>query len=139
MNRNLVIACLVCIFCLGLSAAALAEGAADKPCPWTIKSIQVGKWGNGKQKARIWVQGSFPIPPGVSERPVWYVNGTYVGKSEIFFNSRTLPNSSRLLKEGQNTIKVQFQKPPFNGASNEKTISGFSWDKVRPGGYKTFN
>ncbi len=138
MGKNFATACLVFIFCLGLSASALAEEAQSKPCPWTIKSISVGKWGNGKQKARIWVQGSFPIPPGASERPVWYVNGTYIGHSEIFFNSRTLPDSSHLLKDGGNTIKVQFVKPPYNGASNEISISNFSWDQVRPGGYKTF-
>lgn len=138
MIKKIAAACLVLLFCIGVGATAFAQDAADKPCPWKISKIGVGKWGNGNKKARIWVYGSFPIPPGVSERPVWFVNGTNVGHSTIFFNARTLPNASHLLKEGANTIKVQFVKPPYNGASDEKTISNFSWDNVRPGQYKTF-
>jgi hypothetical protein len=121
-----------------LSAWSVAAEAEDKACPWKIGKIEVGKWGNGNKKSRIWVHGSFPIPPGVSERPVWFVNGTNVGHSSIFFNARTLSNASHLLKEGTNSIRVQFVKPPYNGASNEKIISSFSWDKVRPGQQKVF-
>ncbi len=136
MIGNSVKIILMLVLCLGLSTVAYA---GDTPCPWRISSIKVGKWGNGNQKARIWVNGSFPIPPGVSERPIWYVNGTNVGHSEIYFNSRTLPNASQYLKEGYNVIKVQFTRPPYSGASNEKNITNFSWDEVRPGQYKTYN
>lgn len=137
MNKTIVVLFLTVALCLGVTAAPIAQ--EDGNCPWRISSIQVGKWANGNKKARIWVNGSFPIPPGVSERPTWYVNGQNVGHSQIFFSQRTLPNTSYMLKPGQNTIKVQFLKPPYNGASFTKTINNFSWDNVPNGGYRTFN
>ncbi len=136
MTRKLLILALTLALLLAFALPALA--ASDKPCPWVITGVQVGKWANGNHKAGIWIDGSFPIPPGVSERPTWYVNGHNVGTAQIHFNMRWIPNSSHYLQDGSNTVKVQFNKPPYNGASNSKTISGFSWDKVRPGGYKMF-
>ena len=136
MVKRIAAVCMTVMFCL--FTPAFAGEAGNKPCPWTITSIKVGKWGNGSEKARIWVQGSFPIPAGVSERPVWSVNGNNVGHSEIFFGEQALPNASYLLNEGDNSVEVKFVKPPYNGAINVKPISGFSWDKVPNGGYKTF-
>lgn len=104
-----------------------------------ISKIKMRKWGNGNKKAQIWVSSSFPIPPGVSERPTWYVNGRNVGHSTIFFNERTLPNTSHMLNEGENTIEVNFFKPPYNGASFKKNITNFKWDRELNGGYKSFN
>ena len=130
--------CLTSFLLLGFSQneASAEEG---KPCPWKISKIQVSKWGNGNHKSSIWVSGSFPIPPGVSERPTWYINGNNVGHSQMFFGQRVIPNSSRLLNSGQNSITVRFLKPPYNGASFTKTISNFGWDKVAPGQDKSFN
>ncbi len=137
MNKSIATTFLVVIFCLGLYAPVLAQEEAS--CPWKISKIKVGKWANGNKKARIWVFGSFPIPPGVSERPTWFVNGRNVGHATVFFGDRTLPNTSHMLNDGENTIEVKFLKPPYNGASFKKTISNFSWDNVPNGGYKSFN
>ena len=128
------------VFLVGflLLAANLAWTQDDRPCPWTISGIRAGKWANGNHKAGIWLTGSFPIPPGVSERPTFLVNGHNVGKSQIHFNMRWLPNSSHYLQPGANSVTVRFQKPPYNGASSTKTITDFDWDKVPPGGYRTF-
>ncbi len=122
------------VFCLGTASVPFAE----KPCPWTITKIEVGKWANGKNKSRIWIHGNFPVPPGTSERPTWYVNGRNVGHAAVFFNMRTLPNTSYILKPGENTITVRFLKPPYNGTSFAKTIRDFNWNKVGNGQHKVF-
>jgi hypothetical protein len=123
---------------LALTALAGAE-STDKPCPWRISSMSVGKWANGNHKAGVWVKGSFPINiPGVTERPEWFINGSSVGKSQIHFANRWIPNAASRLKAGANTIKVQFNKPPYNGAYHEMTITGFDWGKVPNGGYKWY-
>ncbi len=129
--------CFTCILVLGFSRyeASAEEG---KPCPWRISKIQVSKWANGNHKSSIWVSGSFPIPPGVPERPTWFINGNNVGHSQTLFGQRVIPHSSHLLSPGQNSITVRFLKPPYNGASFTKTISNFSWDKVGPGQDKSF-
>jgi hypothetical protein len=109
-----------------------------KPCPWKISKVRLGKWGNGKLKAGTWVKGSFPIPPGVSERPTWYINGVCVGKSQIHFNLRWIPNSSCYLNDKMtNTITVKFFKPPYNGASYTYTFY-VDFSKIPRGGYKDF-
>lgn len=124
---------------LAVIAAAAYAQQESKPCPWKISSIAAGKWANGNHKAGLWAKGSFPINiPGVTERPDWYINGTNVGKSQIQFDTRFIPNSSGLLKPGTNTVKVQFNKQPYNGASHTITFDNFNWDDVPPGGYKWF-
>ncbi|NDV27413.1 hypothetical protein [Desulfovibrio sp. JC010] len=141
MKKNLfsiIIICLACSLLLTISPEkALAEDS--KSCPWRIAQIGVGKWGNGKQKATLWIKGSFPILPKSSERPVWYINDRYAGHAQNFFNDKALHNGAHLLSPGQNTIKVQFNKPPYAGTSSTKTISNFSWDGIGPGGYKWFH
>jgi hypothetical protein len=134
MSKKIWVMAITLALCLGAASATFSGPA----CPWKISSVQVGKWMNGKNKANIWINGSFPIPSGVSERPTWYVNGQSVGHSKIFFKQRLLEGKSYLLKPGKNTIKVQFKKPPYNGASNTKVISNFNWKDVRPGGYKEY-
>jgi hypothetical protein len=123
----------------GTSATPPDDDQTDsKPCPWTISKVQLGKWGNGKMKAGTWLKGSFPIPPGVSERPTWYINGTNVGKSQIHFNLRWIPNSSSYINDGMsNTITVKFLKPPYNGASYTYTFTP-DFSKIPKGGYKSF-
>lgn len=121
---------------LAASGTAMTQ---DVPCPWKISRVGVAKWGNGKPKAGIWFKGSFPIPPGTSERPTWYINGFNVGKAQLLIDSRYIPNQSMLLIEGQgNTIKVQFLKPPYNGASFQCTTDTFSWDDIHAGQQKWY-
>jgi hypothetical protein len=111
---------------------------AKKPCPWKISGVEVGKWGNGRLKDSIWIHGSFPIPPGTSERPDWYINGTCVGKSCLFFNLRRLPGGSSYLNDGQsNTVTVKFTKPPYAGASNSLTFTP-DISSIRPGQHRVF-
>jgi hypothetical protein len=123
----------------GTSATPPDDPADSKPCPWKISKVQLGKWGNGKMKAGTWLKGSFPINiPGVTERPTWYINGTCVGKSQIHFNMRWIPNSSSYINDGMtNTITVKFLKPPYNGASHTYTFTP-DFSKVPKGGYKSF-
>jgi len=120
-------------------AATPATADQSKPCPWKISSVGIGKWANGNHKSGIWLKGSFPINiPGVTERPDWSINGSNVGKSQIHFNQRWIPNaSSRLMDGAQNTVTVTFQKPPYNGASNSCTVT-IDWDDVPRGGYKYY-
>lgn len=125
---------------LGLAVilAGPAPAGENQPCPWRISKIEVAKWGNGNLKASLWAHGSFPIPPGVSERPTWYVNGRNVGHSQIFFNTRRLPNAVRHLQDkAQNTVEVKFLKPPYNGASNSYSFY-YDSDQIRPGQHKIF-
>lgn len=137
MTRKLLTVALTLALLLAFALPAFAA-EDSKPCPWTISGVQVGKWANGNHKAGTWISGSFPIPPGVSERPTWYINGTNVGHSQIHFNMRWIPNSSGHFQPGTNTVTVKFLKPPYNGASNSKTITGFNWDDVPNGGYKMY-
>lgn len=119
--------------------AGLAQAEERKPCPWKVAEVAVGKWANGKQKAGSWYKGSFPINiPGVTERPDWFINGSAVGKSQIHFSERFIPNSSSRFKPGSNTVKIQFNKPPYNGAFFQCTINGFNWKDVPNGGYKRY-
>jgi len=130
------VAALIAAFC-GL--AGLAQAEELKPCPWKVTEVAVGKWANGNQKAGSWYKGFFPINiPGVTERPDWFINGSAVGKSQIHFKDRFIPNSSNIFKPGSNTVKVQFNKPPYNGAFFQCTISGFDWKQVPNGGYKRY-
>lgn len=113
--------------------------AADRPCPWTISSMGVGKWANGNHKASIWVSGSFPRNlPGSTERPDWFINGKFVGKSQAQIENRMIPNSSAHLVPGTNTITVKFTSPPYKGASHTLTIQDFDWSKVPNGGYRYY-
>jgi hypothetical protein len=139
MRSGKIMACLIL-----MTAALLLAGPAEaeeesKPCPWEITQVGFGKWANGNHKAGTWYKGSFPINmPGVTERPDWYVNGSCVGKSQIHFSTRFIPNSSNRFNPGANTVKVQFQKPPYNGAYHQCTIEGFDWNDVPRGGYKYY-
>jgi len=123
----------------GSDKAALADKqAGDATCPWKIKQIAVEKWGNGKIKRALRAKGSFPINiPGVTERPDWFVNGTPVGKSQIFFNLRTVYGGYNLRDKAENTVTVRFNKPPYNGASNTYKFY-FDSSKVAPGGQRWF-
>ena len=115
----------------GLAGTALA----GDPCPWKISKVGVGKWANGNKKAGTWYKGSFPVNiPGVTERPVWYINGKSAGKTQSQVGMRYLAHSSNKLNPGSNTFKVQFNEPPYNGAYYECTISGLNWDEVPKGG-----
>lgn len=118
--------------------AGVADAAESKSCPWRITGIEAGKWANGNQKAAIWAHGSFPINiPGTTERPTWIVNGVNVGLSTTFFNLKRLPNTSRLLRKGRNTVTVKFLKAPYAGASNSYSFN-FDWAQIRPGQHKKF-
>lgn len=109
-----------------------------KPCPWKISGIEVGKWMNGNLKDSTWAHGSFPLTGMITERPDWYVNGTCIGKSWPFFNLKRLPNSSGLLRDKQNnTVKVEFSKPPYEGASNTYEFY-YDSSKIGPGQHKKF-
>lgn len=137
MKKTAAVLMLFILVAVGAVSARAEE--EKKPCPWKISQIGVGKWANGNHKAGTWIKGSFPINiPGVTERPDWFINGGGVGKSQIHFNLRFIPNSSSRFKEGANTVKVQFNKPPYNGAFHECTIGGFDWDQVPRGGYKWY-
>jgi hypothetical protein len=118
--------------------AGLALAGESKPCPWKITQVGVGKWANGNIKAATWYKGSFPVPPGTTERPVWYINGKSAGKAQRQVGMQYLAHSSNKLIPGSNTIKVQFSKPPYNGAYYECTISGLDWDQVPKGGLTWF-
>ena len=119
--------------------AGLALAEDSKPCPWKITQVGVGKWASGNIKAATWYKGSFPINiPGVTERPVWYINGKSAGKTQSQVGMRYLAHSSNKLNPGSNTFKVQFNEPPYSGASYQCTISGFSWDQVPKGGLKWY-
>ena len=128
---------------LGVVFLALIMGPAQvmgtKPCPWKISNIAVSKWANGKIKAAIWAHGSFPINiPGVTERPIWIVNGINHGRATTFFNTKRIINGSYSLKpKAQNKVTVKFTKPPYAGASHTYT---FYYDPARipPGGYVQF-
>lgn len=139
MTKKALVVLTTLSFVLIAFATTPAE-EASKACPWQISKVGFGKWGNGNQKAGTWYKGSFPINiPGVTERPDWYVNGTSVGKSQIQTGMRFIPySSSRFLSEKDNTVKVQFQRPPYNGAYHQCTINGFDWDHVPNGGYKWY-
>jgi hypothetical protein len=137
MKKVVMLISAMALFAAFSGLAGLAQ--AGKPCPWKVSQVAVGKWANGKQKAGSWYKGSFPINiPGVTERPDWFINGSGVGKSQIHFSERFIPNSSGRFKPGSNTIKIQFNKPPYNGAFFECTISGFDWKQVPNGGYKRY-
>lgn len=126
-------------------AAALVLGMAvsvpaGTPCPWRISKIGVGKWANGNKKAGTWIGGSFPVNiPGTTERPDWAINGSPVGKSQAHFNLRWIPNSSSRFNPGDNTVKVEFIRHPYQGAFHQCRIKGFNWDQVPNGGYKYYN
>lgn len=126
---------LVAVFLLAVGHSP--ANAVDKPCPWRIVKVKVGKWGNGNTKAGIWVQGSFPANLG-PERPEWSVNGVNVGKASKQPGHLFIPNSSQYLKPGENTITVRFSWPPYAGASDSRTITGFDWDQVPNGGYRLY-
>ncbi len=110
---------------------------ADAPCPWTITGIAAERWANGNYKLALRAKGSFPIPWGVSERPIWYVNGVNVGHSDLFFDMRTVYGSTYLMDDAQNTVKVQFNWHPHNGASHSYTFY-YDKDLVPPGGQTWF-
>ena len=136
MKKTLIL--LLPALCLAALISIQVWAESDKPCPWRISGIEVGKWGNGRLKASIWAHGSFPIPPGVSERPTWFVNGINAGHSQIHFNMRRIPNAVQFLRDKeQNTVTVRFLKPPYNGASHTYTFH-FDPDKIGPGQYKKF-
>lgn len=140
MLRKGLLLALAASLILALAGPALAQDSSK--CTWQVTALQVGKWGNGKQKAGLWPKGSFPIPVGVSERPTWYVNGHNCGHSQMVAGGgarmRFLPNSSRYLHDGgANTITLQYSRPPCAGVSSSKTVE-VDWSKVRPGGYYTF-
>jgi hypothetical protein len=117
------------------AADEAAPAAAEKgTCPWRITAIKVGKWGNGKLKDNFFAVGSFPINAGVTERPDWYVNGSYAGKSTMHFNLRALRAAGMLRSKQENTVKIKFVKKP-----SEFTFTFYyDEDKVRPGQYYTF-
>lgn len=122
-----------------LAEVATAFTVTSATCPWQIQEVGVGKWPNGNQKEGTWYKGSFPISSGVSEQPDWSINGTSAGKSQTQDGARFLPNTSYRLVMGSNTFKVQFNKPPYNGAFFKCAISGFNWDDVPKGGYKWYS
>lgn len=131
---------LVAALCLAMPAPAGAQDSSK--CNWRVTAVQLGKWGNGNQKAGIWPKGSFPVPVGTTERPDWFVNGHNCGKSQqcagCGSGMRYLPNSSGYLKDGQeNTIMVRYSKAPCAGVSSERTFT-LDWGQVPNGGYKTF-
>jgi len=128
----------VCVLALPLSSMVQAEEGTDRGCPWKISKIAVEKWGNGRVKKAMRARGSFPINiPGVTERPDWYVNGSYVGKSMIFFNLRTVYGGYALIDKANNTVKVEFKKPPHAGQSNTHSFY-FDASKIRPGGSRWY-
>jgi hypothetical protein len=140
MKKAVMIISAMALFAAFTGMAGLALAEDSKPCPWIITKVGVGKWANGNQKAGTWFKGSFPINiPGVTERPDWYINGSSAGKSQIQAGMRFLPNTSYRLVPGSNTFKVQFNKPPYNGANYQCTISGFTWNDVPKGGYKWYS
>ena len=137
-KKTLTIAIVFCILATALAVVPLMATAAPE-CPWRISQIAVGKWANGKAKAGVWIRGSFPTNiPGITERPDWKVNGRAVGKSQIHFQNRFLPNSSSRLGAGSNTVQVEFSKPPLSGAFDRCVIQGFNWKDVPNGGYKWY-
>ena len=127
------------------AATGMADGGACpcddsglKQCPWKISGIAVGKWANGKLKAAIWAHGSFPIPPGASQRPTWFVNGVNVGHAAIFFYTRRIPRGSSYLRpNAYNTVTVKFSKPPYAGTSHSRTFF-YEPDKIPASGSKVF-
>lgn len=138
VTKKLMSVLMVTAMVLGLSAAVPVSAGDAPPCPWKITKATVGKWANGNKKAGVWIDGHFPIPPGMTERPDFYVNGQYVGKSQVHFQLRFIPNASSRLSPGANTITVQFTRPPYAGASNTLHINNFSWKEVPSGGYMDF-
>ena len=60
---------LLLALCLSAVIPAPTWGGSDAPCPWKINEIEAGKDVKGNLKSSIRAHGSFPIPPGVSERP----------------------------------------------------------------------
>ena len=138
MRKLIVLISAMALLVTSTAMAGLALAEESKPCPWKITQVGVGKWANGNIKAATWYKGSFPILPGVTERPVWYINGKSAGKAQNQIGMQYLAHSSNKLNPGSNTFKVQFNKPPYNGAYYECTISGLGWNQVLKGGLKWF-
>jgi len=66
------------------------------------------------------------------------VNGTNLGHSTIFFNTRRVSPGARYLKpKQQNTVTVKFFNPPYAGASHSYTFF-YDPDSIAPGGSKVF-
>ena len=140
MPKKILLSALLIILVLAWASNTLAQDSSK--CSWKVTALQVGKWGNGNQKAGLWPKGSFPIPVGTSERPDWYVNGRNCGKAQLVAGGgglmRFLPNSSPYLKDrSSNTITLKYTKAPCAGVTSSKTVV-VDWSKVRPGQYYTF-
>ena len=136
--KKLIIFAVLAMALVSLTALYAAVQASSPACPWQIKGIEVGKWANGNLKDAIWAHGSFPIPPGVSERPTWFVNGVNLGHSTIFFDTRRVyPGAKYLKPKEQNTVTVKFFNPPYAGASHSRTFF-YDPDRIAPGGSIVF-
>ncbi len=109
----------------------------SKSCPWKITGLEIGRWMNGNMKFSTWAHGSFPLTGWITERPIWYINGTKIGRSWPFFNLKRIPHSSRYLKKGQNTVMVKFFKPPYANSSNTYTFT-YDPNKIKPGQHIKF-
>lgn len=131
MKRNMLQILFALVATIGLCTTAFAL-----PCPWSISTISVEKWGNGNIKSAMRASGSFPISTGM-ERPTWYVNDNDVGKADVFFQLRTVYGGAQLRDKAVNTVVVKFSKAPYAGATSTLRFY-FDADRVPPGGSATF-